>query len=305
MALGADAERLEHQHHLPAQVAQGVVRRRREVALLRAVLVAERGQPSPRRWKPWPRSSALLGVDLVERRVRLLVEDDVVEHVELGLGAEVGDVGHAARAQMLLGLDRHVARVARVGLARDRVEHHAHERDRRRLVERVEDRGRRVGHQQHVRLVDLLEPADRRAVEADPLAERVLVERRERHPHVLPGSRQVGELQVHQPRAVALGQVEHVAGTRITVSDQRTNAQRLGGLPVHDVGDRHPVSSCYLDRAHCADVARVYGRVAKNPAKWFALDRMEKGRTGIFDTGTKTRGLPPDHSPRWFPDEED
>ena len=40
---------------------------------------------------------ALLGVDLVEGRVGLLVERDVVEDVELRLGPEVADVGDAAR----------------------------------------------------------------------------------------------------------------------------------------------------------------------------------------------------------------
>jgi hypothetical protein len=32
---------------------------------------------------------------------------------------------------------------------------------------------------------------------------------------------------------------------------------------------------------------RVHGRVAKDRAPSFALDRMEKPRRGIFDTGTK------------------
>ena len=156
---------------------------------------------------------ALLGVDLVERGVGLLVERDVVEDVELRLGPEVGDVRDAAGAQMLLRLDRHVARVARVRLARDRVEHRAHQRDRRRLVERIQDRRGRIGQQQHVGLVDLLEAADRRAVEPDPVGERLLVQARKRHPHVLPRPRQVGELQIDHVRAVALGEREHIAGS--------------------------------------------------------------------------------------------
>ena len=76
-----------------------------EVALLRAVRVAERGEPLAAALEPLPGGPvALLGVDLVERGVRLLVEGDVVEDVELRLGPEVGDVGDAGRAQVLLRL---------------------------------------------------------------------------------------------------------------------------------------------------------------------------------------------------------
>ena len=162
VALGADAERLEHDHHRAAQIAEGVVRRGREVALLRAVRIAERGQAFAAPLEPLPRAPVtLLGVDLVEGGVGLLVKRDVVEDVELRLGPEVGDVRDAARAQMLLRLDRHIARVARVRLARDRVEHRAYQRDRRRLIEWVEHGRGRIGQQQHVGLIDLLEAADR------------------------------------------------------------------------------------------------------------------------------------------------
>jgi hypothetical protein len=182
----------------------------------------------------------LLGVDLVEGRVRLLVERDVVEDVELGLRAEVADVGDAGGSQVFLGLHRDVARVARVRLARDRVQDRADDRDRRRLVERVEDRRRRVGHQQHVRLVDLLEAADRGAVEPDPVGERLLVEARERHAHVLPGAGQIRELEVHELRAVALRQLEDVRGLRLPTAHERAHAQGLGHGPVDDIADRHP-----------------------------------------------------------------
>ena len=215
VALGLDAERLEDDHHARAQVAEGVVRRRGEVALLRAVRVAQGGEPLAAALEPLPGGPvALLGVDLVERRVRLLVEGDVVEDVELRLGAEVRQVRDAGGAQVLLRLHRHVARVARVRLTDDRVEHGADERDRRRLVERIEDRGGRVRQQQHVGLVDLLEAADGRPVEADPVGERLLVQAPQRHPHVLPRPGQVGELEVHHARAVQLGEGEHVARLR-------------------------------------------------------------------------------------------
>ncbi len=142
---------------------------------------------------------------------------------------------------MLLRLDRHVARVARVRLARDRVEHRAHQRERRRLVERVQDSRGQIGQQQHVGLVDLLEAADRRAVEADAIGERLLVKARERHPHVLPGPRQVGELEIDHARAVALGEGEHIARLRAPLAHQRTDAERLGDLATHEVRNHHSV----------------------------------------------------------------
>ena len=44
------------------------------------------------------------------------------------------------------------------------------------LQRRVDEGGRRVGHEQHVRLMDVLETADARAVEADAVDEQVLAE---------------------------------------------------------------------------------------------------------------------------------
>ena len=69
-----------------------VHRRDREVALLVAGLVAEVGRP--RRLAP-VFHDALDRVDEVVARVLVLVEADVVEDVELGLGPEVGGVGDA------------------------------------------------------------------------------------------------------------------------------------------------------------------------------------------------------------------
>jgi hypothetical protein len=244
VALGSDPERLQHQDHGGAEIAQRVVRRRREVALLRAVLVAQRSESLAAALEALARGPVtLLGLDLVEGRVRLLVEGDVVEHVELGLRTEVARVRHPARDQVLLSLDRDVARVPRVGLAGDRVQDRADDRDRRRLVERVEDRRRGIGHEQHVRLVDLLEAPDRGPVEADALGEGVGVEALERHAHVLPRSGQVGELEVDHPRSVPLGEREHVARRRAAVAHERAHVERVGRLRVHEVRDRHDVSS--------------------------------------------------------------
>src|SRR5256885_10440185 len=54
---------------------------------------------------------------------------------------------------------RHVARVARVALARHRVGHVTRERKGRDFETRIDEGTRRVREQQHVALVDRLEPA--------------------------------------------------------------------------------------------------------------------------------------------------
>ena len=89
-----------------------------------------------------------------------------------------------------------------VRLARHRVGDLADQRERGRLGERVEDRARRIGHQQHVRLRDALPAADRRAVEAEALVEGGLVERAQRQRHVLP-ARRAGRRTSGRPAAPA------------------------------------------------------------------------------------------------------
>ena len=191
--LARDAEPLERQHHLRAQVAERVVRRGREVALLLA-----HGVPEPRLARvPVP----FRRVDVVVRAVGAELVRDLVEDEELALRAEVRGVGDAGRAQVRLGLDRDVARVLGVRLARERIDDVADERERRHLGRRIEDRARRVGHEQHVALGDPLPAADGRAVEAEPLLEGGLVEAGERQRDVLPGAEQVAELQVDHGRA--------------------------------------------------------------------------------------------------------
>src|SRR5919197_5638165 len=228
LELAVDAHLLQRDDHARPQVAVSVHRRGREVALLRTHLVAEVracavGVGAEAR-APVP---VRLGrVDLVERGVRALIERDVIEDVELGFGPHVTRVGDPRREQVALRLDRHVARVARVGLTRDRVDDVADDRQRLLLVEGVDDRGPRVWHEDHVGLRDLLEAADRRAVEAEAVGERVLVERVDRQAEVLPGTREVGELEVDHPHTVGTGEVEHVAGPDAAPGDVAARSQR-------------------------------------------------------------------------------
>ena len=145
--LALDAERLHRQHHLRPEVGHRVRRGHREVPLLLAELVGE-VRVGTRRGAGVP--EPLVGVDLVERPVLGLRVSDVVEHEELGLGTEVGDVGDPGVDQVALGLLGDEPRVAPVGLAEDRVGHGADQRQRRPHVVGVDECGRRVGHQQHV-----------------------------------------------------------------------------------------------------------------------------------------------------------
>ena len=98
---------------------------------------------------------------------------------------------------MLLGLLGDVPRIAGVGLAGQRVAHEAVEDQRLVPHERVDDSRVRIGHQDHVRFLDLLEATDRRAVEAVALLEGV---RRQ----LVRGNREV----LHQPRQIAETEVD-------------------------------------------------------------------------------------------------
>jgi hypothetical protein len=191
--LALHAEPLERQHHARAEIAERVVRRRRKVALLLADRVAEAGLAGV--------PVAFARVDLVARLVLRARIRDLVEDEELALGADVVRVGDACRAQVLLRTLRNKARILRVRLVCHGLDDLADEREGRHLGVRVEDRRRRVRHQQHVALRDALPAADRRAVEAEPFVERGLVERADGQGHVLPRAEQVAELQVDHRRA--------------------------------------------------------------------------------------------------------
>ena len=105
------------------------------------------------------------GVDRVEAGVLLRLEADVVEDVELGLRGEERRVADAGRGEVRLGLLAMLRGSRRVGLAGERVVDEEVDDQRLGVAERVEVRRGRVGEQRHVRLVDGLEAADRRAVE--------------------------------------------------------------------------------------------------------------------------------------------
>lgn len=203
LALDLEALGVQFEGDLGAQVGEVVDRGYGEVTTLVADLVAAvvllgTGVPG-----------VGLGVDVVEALVRGGREAHAVEHVELGLGAEERGVGDAGGGEVRLGLLRDVARVAAVGLTRDRVVDE--EVDVQRLVtaERVQAGRGDVGTQSHVGLVDGLEAADRGAVEGELLRR---VERPRRDGEVLHHTRQVAEADVDELDVVLLDVLLHFVG---------------------------------------------------------------------------------------------
>ena len=100
-------------------------------------------------------------------------------------------------------------------------------------AERIDERGVRVGHEDHVRLLDLLEAPDRRAVEPEPFLERIGTQLVRRRGEVLHQSRQVTEPEVNDLDALVLRQCQDFIGCaflhRLLLSD--TDRRKLIGGP--------------------------------------------------------------------------
>ncbi len=206
MDLHLHAELLQVQHHVRSKVLVVVHGGQGEVALLVPRLVAQVVSALLGTGVPRPRHR----IDVVVALVRVLVEPDRIEDVELALRTPVAHVGDARLQQVEFGLLGDASRVAAVHLARHRVLHEAVDDERGNPQERVDVGARGVGDQEHVGLLDLLEAADRGSVEPVAGLEPVLVELSDGDGEVLHQARQVAEPQVHDLRAPALGQIEDV-----------------------------------------------------------------------------------------------
>ncbi len=219
------------EHDLGPQVLELVRRRDGEVALLEAGPVGEVGGAVGARVP-----DALFGIDEVVAAEGVLVEPDRVEDVELGLRAPVADVGDTGLLEVGLRLLGDVAGVAAVGLAGDRVVHVADQVHGRDAQDGV-DRGRvGVREQEHVALVDGLEPADAGPVEPEAFGERRLLELADRHAEVLPGADQVDEPDVDDLHAGLTGLGQHLDGTGSGLfADFYGHGLLLGDVLVGDV----------------------------------------------------------------------
>ena len=201
--LDLDAHLVEREAHRGADVLQRVDRRHRKVAALHRRAVAHVAALELLGGRPGGLGREHLAVAArhVDRPL------DRVEDEELGLGAEVGDVAKAAGLQERLGTPGERARVALVTLAVGRLDDVAGDVERRLVHERVEDRGRRVGHQQHVGGLDALPAGDRRAVERVAGLELVGIEVLGGHRDVLLLAAGVGETEVDE---LDLGLLDHL-----------------------------------------------------------------------------------------------
>jgi hypothetical protein len=131
--------------------------------------------------------------------------------------------------EVLLRLAGDVARVAAVGLAGQRVVHEEVDVERLVLAERVEHGAGGVGQQEHVRLVDGLETADRRAVEHEAVGEDVRAEVLDREGEVVRRPRQVGEPDIDELHPFVPNELQDVVGG---VKHSRTSqGHGLSGRP--------------------------------------------------------------------------
>ena len=169
MTLHLHAGRLQVLHHFRAQVLIVVGRRNGEVAFLHARTEAQVVLGAARV------PAAFLRVNEIKAVLRRAVEAHIVKNVELGLRAEKRLVANAGCAEISFRPLRDSARIARIGLARGRIDRVADHHQRRRVAERVHERRVRIGDQQHVRLVNRGPAADRAGVESKAVLEGIFV----------------------------------------------------------------------------------------------------------------------------------
>ena len=184
------------------------LRRHREVAGLGADAVAEI-------------AALIFGVGVDRQLDRIQLEagvvgrglvTHVVEYEELGFRSEEHGVADAHRLHHRLGLLRHAARIAVVGLAGGRLQHVAGDDHGGLGEERIDRRGHRVGHQAHVGFVDRLPAGNRGTVEHLAFGKGVLFDHADVEGHVLPLAARIGETQVDVFDVVVLDRFQDIFG---------------------------------------------------------------------------------------------
>src|SRR5204863_9676559 len=129
-------------------------------------------------------------VDAMERRIAAVAVTYFVEDEEFRFRPEERGVRDAGALQIRFRFLSDTARVAVVGLARDRINDRANQAQRRLRVEDVDPGRARIGNDEHVAGVDRAPAADARAVEAEAIGENILVIFGEGGGEMLPGARQ-------------------------------------------------------------------------------------------------------------------
>ncbi len=147
---------------------------------------------------------AFRAVDEMEGGIAGVAVADFVENEELGFRSEEGGVGDAGALEIRFGFFGDAARVAIVRFARDRIDDGANEAEGRLGVKDIDPGRAGIGDDEHVAGVDRAPAADAGAVEAEALGENLLAVLGEGGGEMLPGARQIGELEVHEFDLVVL-----------------------------------------------------------------------------------------------------
>ena len=207
LALDLDAQLLHRQAHLGADVLLRVQGRDGEIAFFVADFVAQVGHLLP----PGV-PDGLFGIDGIKRAVGFGVELHVVKDEEFGFRTEDRAVSDAGGQEVFFGPLGDAARIAGVGFLGAGLGDGAGQREGGGGHEGVDEGGGRIGHGQHVAGFDRFPAADRRAVEAQAIAEGVFGQFADRQGEVLPGAEGIDELHVHHLRALLSGQLQHLPG---------------------------------------------------------------------------------------------
>ncbi len=131
-----------------------------------------------------------------------------VEDEELRFRSEKRRVGHAGALQICFRFFRHAARIAIVGLARNRIDDGADQTQRRLGVVDIDPGGRGIGNDEHVAGVDRAPTANAGAIEAEAFRKNFFVILGQRGGEMLPAAGQIGELEVDQ---LDLAVLDHLA----------------------------------------------------------------------------------------------
>ena len=121
-----------------------------------------------------------------------------VENEELGLWPKEALLGNAAGLQIRFGAMRHATRIARIGLHGGRVQHIASQHQGGIRGERIDKRGRRVGQQHHVGVLDTAPAANRAAIKHLAVFKQGCVHNRLGEGDVVLHAAHVGKTQVHK-----------------------------------------------------------------------------------------------------------
>src|SRR6185437_782524 len=157
-----------------------------------------------------PPPDSLTAADVVFPEVDPLIVKGVIKDKKLKLRPKVRHIGDLGALEERDGLARDRARIPAVFFFGDRVAHIADDRQRRMRHERIDASGIRHRHQQHVRFIDGLPPANTAAVKPEPMVEAFEGEFRNGTGGMLPEPGKIHESEVDELDRLFLAEFKHV-----------------------------------------------------------------------------------------------